>query len=94
MTTPDNAPTNGEYVALDRGQFDLLRGALEGLLTLLVEDWEADVPVVKDPWSEEPPWSKESGYGHVWDAINQARGVLSASARWPSASAKGGEHDG
>lgn len=52
-----------------QGRINLLAGAVEGLLNVLVEDWQADVPVARTGW-ESP--------ATTWQAIHQARGVLDA----------------
>lgn len=80
--TPPERYVDPERVDLGRNQYDLLTSALSGLLDLLVEDWRADVPVVRDPWEGAGPLGKTSGTGEVWGAINQARAVLGASERW------------
>lgn len=78
--------TDIKGVTIGRNQFDLLTGALDGLLRLLVVDPDADVPEVKDPWAENPPvevgGKRIADYGPVWNAINQAIVVRRASARW------------
>lgn len=79
-------------VQLERSQFDLLREALEAMLNLLVEDWAADVPTVRDPWEGGGIASKVSGTGEVWAAIELARAVLSSSARWTVAGSQGRPH--
>jgi hypothetical protein len=75
---PDAAPS----IALGRNQFDLLTGALNDLLALLVEDWREYAPTAKDPWEGAGRLRAASGTGEVWDAIHHARSVLMASERW------------
>lgn len=65
---------NAEYVVLGRNQFDLLTNAIEGLLEQLVEDWQADAPIAKQPW---PGRANE-----VWNAVGQAIGVRGAADKW------------
>lgn len=74
----------GGYSPPTRNQFDLLTGALDGLLRVLVDDPDAAVPTGKDPWEGAGVVGQTSGTGQTWAAINQARAVLSASREWSS----------
>lgn len=76
------ANVTGERITLGLNQFLLMQDAIEGLLKLVVENPDEDVPVGKDPWEGAGILGKTKGTGEVWSAINQGRAVLSASRRW------------
>lgn len=63
-------------------QFGLMQDAIEGLLHMLVEDWTADAPVARNPWSSDERFAPLTPTSEVWNAIDQGRAVLSASRRW------------
>lgn len=72
MTAP-----SGKDVPVPRKQAELLAGALDGLLALLVEDWRADAPVARDPWEHAGLTKYDSHTTEVWGVIEQARVALS-----------------